>query len=220
MTIGSELELVQNTVDDLRDAIASQNITVRDTDSWVDLEWKINNIKPTSDEDYPTQYILEEVLNGTIETLYDETLAYIRPSCFRFCTKLREAQFTKITKICRLAFRSCYNFRFLALPGDFVRLDNINAFLYTQIPHGAIYVNDDLLDTYKEAANWSAFADVIKPISEYYPEYLYVSSESDIEDNTDENVDDQSGDNEQDSGDNSGGTVGTNTDENTGADEE
>ena len=48
------------------------------------------------------------------------------------------------------------------------KLDNTSAFANTPIKSGAgyIYVPDNLLNAYKNATNWSIYADQIKPISE------------------------------------------------------
>ena len=174
MTIGTELTQVQTTASNIKTQITNQGQTVETTDSWLDLVTKIDKIK-NNGSDY-TQNVLEEVLSGTIENLYDESLAYIRPSCFRFCTKLKVAEFVNITKICSNAFRSCYNFKTLILPGSFVKLDNTNAFLYTQISQGTIYVADSLVNTYKNAANWSQFASRIQPVSQYEEEIITTAS--------------------------------------------
>lgn len=89
-----------------------------------------------------------------------------------YCTKIRKVSFPKLggTTINSNTFPYCYNLETLILGGNQLNpLDNVNAFTNTGIntENGLrIYVPDDLVDTYKTATNWSAFADKIKPISE------------------------------------------------------
>ena len=65
---------------------------------------------------------------------------------------------------------NCKNLSALLLANDKVcTLANSNAFTGTPIASGTgyIYVNDDLVDTYKSATNWTVYKNQIKPISEY-----------------------------------------------------
>ena len=68
------------------------------------------------------------------------------------------------------AFMNCKNLSVLLLANNKVcTLANSNAFTGTPIASGTgyIYVNDDLVDSYKLATNWTVYKNQIKPISEY-----------------------------------------------------
>ena len=68
------------------------------------------------------------------------------------------------------AFMNCKNLSALLLANDKVcTLANSNAFTGTPIASGTgyIYVNDDLVDSYKLATNWTVYKNQIKSISEY-----------------------------------------------------
>lgn len=67
-------------------------------------------------------------------------------------------------------FHNCYRLETLILGGDKLNfLGNTNAFgnAGRYVEEGfSIYVPDDLVDMYKTATNWTAYADRIKPMSE------------------------------------------------------
>lgn len=66
-------------------------------------------------------------------------------------------------------FANCYCLRTLILGGDFISMSNTNVFRNTGSwisSSFSVYVPDNLVDTYKTATNWTAYADKIKPISE------------------------------------------------------
>ena len=90
---------------------------------------------------------------------------------FRSCSNLSTANFPLITIIASYAFQSCSNLTALVLRDTTTvcSLTNTNAFNSTPIKNGTgyIYVPDDLVDSYKAATNWSAYAAQIKPLSEY-----------------------------------------------------
>lgn len=70
-----------------------------------------------------------------------------------------------------LAFAYCDNLKSVVIRKGFTGLSNVNVFNSTPIAdsntEGFIYVADDLVNTYKTATNWVAYADKIKPLSEY-----------------------------------------------------
>ena len=90
---------------------------------------------------------------------------------FSNCPQLTKINLPKLgaTSIKRYCFTNCYALHTLVLGGEFKALENANAFNYTgnmaEKPF-YIYVPDDLVDAYKTATNWTAFADKIKPMSE------------------------------------------------------
>lgn len=87
-------------------------------------------------------------------------------------------QFTRTTKINlnvgiseigSASFRECGDLSSLVIYSESVPiLSNSNAFMLTPIADGTgyIYVLDNLVDSYKNATNWSTYTDKIKPISE------------------------------------------------------
>ena len=87
------------------------------------------------------------------------------------CEKLERIDLPKLggTTIQTYAFRNCRYLHTLVLGGDTLNpLSNTNAFNNTGNAAGvtlSIYVQDRLVEEYKKAANWSAMADKIKPIS-------------------------------------------------------
>jgi hypothetical protein len=74
-----------------------------------------------------------------------------------------------ITKIDGLSFSDCANLKIViarsTIPPE---LSNYNAFAGTPSTM-EIYVPDESVEAYKSATNWSAYADRIKPMSEYQP---------------------------------------------------
>ena len=66
------------------------------------------------------------------------------------------------------SFYSCNHLEMLILPGNFVKLDNINAFKNTPLDRleGSIYVNDDILQEYQNDKTWSRYKSIIKPLSQ------------------------------------------------------
>lgn len=91
---------------------------------------------------------------------------------FDTCDELRRVYFPKLsgTTISTKTFYGCRKLSTLILGGNELNtLDNVDAFNGTIIQDGTgfIYVQDNLVDTYKTATNWSVYADQIKPISEY-----------------------------------------------------
>jgi hypothetical protein len=102
-------------------------------------------------------------------------------NAFSNCNGLSYADFPLLESLGQLAFNSCYPLKTLILRSPSVcKLVNTNAFqscyriLGTKntthnpegLKDGYIFVPDNLLEDYRQATNWSAFADQIKPISE------------------------------------------------------
>lgn len=110
---------------------------------------------------------------------------------FNYCTGLTEIELPKVKTIASQAFNSCgkltrvdapmlekieaYSFTASKLTTLIIRqnsnvctLTSTSAIKSTPIESGTgyIYVPDELVDSYKAASNWSAFATQIKPISE------------------------------------------------------
>ena len=75
-----------------------------------------------------------------------------------------------LTEINNFTFAGCTALSSVILMSESVPvLHNVNAFKDTPIAArtGNIYVPDAFVDAYKEATNWSQYADVIKPLNEY-----------------------------------------------------
>lgn len=90
---------------------------------------------------------------------------------FSNCNKLTRINLPNLgeTTIKRYCFANCYKLHTIILGGVFKPLDNTNAFSWTGSQaekNLSIYVPDELVDTYKTATNWTAYADQIKPVSE------------------------------------------------------
>ena len=87
----------------------------------------------------------------------------------RYCTSLTEARFDSAKTIKAQVFQNCNKLTKLILGSpSLCELTNANSFNLTPMADGTgyVYVPDNLVDAYKTATNWSAFADKIKPISE------------------------------------------------------
>lgn len=109
-------------------------------------------------------------------------LTHIYPYAFRNCSSLETVDFPQINAIDNMAFYGCGNLKTIILRREDTICElMLNAFANcyhmegtthaTYNPTGAkdgyIYVPDDLVDSYKSATNWSAYASQIKPLSEY-----------------------------------------------------
>ena len=80
-------------------------------------------------------------------------------NCFRSCYRLKKI-ILRNNKVCRLLdsnpFYECYHF--LGTAGSTINPEGQK--------DGYVYVPDDLVEQYKVATNWVAYADRIKPLSE------------------------------------------------------
>ncbi len=136
-------------------------------------------------------YIAEGVFYGTAITAADFPLAtYVGSNCFYNASKLLTVSLPLVTSIldgtfrnsnvqtaelwatsiARTAFTDAKNLETLIIRTSSVcAIADISVALRgSKIANGTgyVYVHDDLVDDYKAAANWTAFADQIKPISE------------------------------------------------------
>lgn len=88
---------------------------------------------------------------------------FIREEAFFNCFKLKTVIIRQTEEICELgskAFTGCHHI-------EGTQHDDYNP---TGAKDGFIYVPDSLVDSYKSATNWSAYASQIKPLSEYVEE--------------------------------------------------
>ena len=95
----------------------------------------------------------------------------IKDFAFQYCSALTAVDFPNVTSIGGSAFRDCSMLEKVILKSETVCvLANTTAFTNTPVQTGTttgfIYVPDNLVDSYKAAANWSTYASKIKPLSE------------------------------------------------------
>lgn len=174
MTIASNISTLGTAISDVKAQIINKGQTVLPTDTVASLASKIDNISNKNGENF-SKKVLKDVVEGTIENLYDTQLIYIRPYCFTGCDKLHTAHFTQLKKICKHAFDKCFQLRYLILSGDFVYLESSNALKHTLIDKnlGKIFVKDTLVSKYKsqyidnKLNEWSYFASHIESINNY-----------------------------------------------------
>lgn len=89
------------------------------------------------------------------------------------CTSLAYVYFEKVSTISNNCFSGCTSLTTLIInKTSLCTLGSTNVFTNTPIASGTgyIYVQDDLVESYKAATNWSTYADQIKPLSEYVEE--------------------------------------------------
>lgn len=162
MTINSEMIQASTTISQIKQEV-SNKATFDTSNPLIDTVPVILSL-----DNFGVHNSLQEIISGTIVKLEDDTVIYLRPNCFRGCKELQSAKFSKLTKICRLAFCSCYKFNTLVLASpQIVQLDSIDAFRYTQfeLGTGKIYVTDSLVQDYKQAPNWNHYSNIIVGIS-------------------------------------------------------
>lgn len=155
----------------------------------------IDTATPVSEILYQSENIplagADSIIDGTITSISNDRVTYIRTYAFYGCTALTTVTFSAVTSmgqsafygctalttavfpvvgsITRAAFYNCSSLTHLILPGDMVvELETTNAFTGSAIKNGTgyVYVPDDLVDSYKAAANWSTYAAQIKGLSE------------------------------------------------------
>ena len=172
MSIQSEINTASVAIDDIKTEIRNHGVSVLATDTVVSLKTKIDQIENTA---YPfSNNVLTDIIEGTIQYLYDTELLYIRPYCFAGCNLFKLGWFTKLKKLCPHSFDGCRIFDTLILDvpersetDNLVVLESVNAFKNTPIGNlnGNIYVKDNLVTKYKTAENWNYYASIIKPLS-------------------------------------------------------
>ena len=168
-------------LDDINDAIKTKNGS--QTDYTIDqMAAAIDNIPK-----YTLKSLLEKTINildfNDIEIIYDyafngcTSLTTVNlPVCttiydyaFMSCTSLTTVNLPSCTSIGEGAFSGCTSLIGVILSGPTVCTLETN-FVFDNTPiasgTGYIYVSDNLVDTYKAATNWSAYASQIVAISE------------------------------------------------------
>lgn len=125
---------------------------------------------------FPNVTTISQYAFGNCSNLTDinfPSLKTLGAYVFQNCTKLAKVEFPSLTKMNTAPFTGSSALAAIILPGTTVcELGSTNSLSGTPIASGEgfIYVNDDLVDEYKAASRWSAFAEQIKPLSEYKEE--------------------------------------------------
>ena len=101
--------------------------------------------------------------------------SYIGDAAFAYCSQLTSVSFPECSYIGNRAFTSCTNLSWLYLLTSSVpTLSNSNAFNNSPLSAGgtgSIYVQNDLVSSFKTASNWSYLSNRIYPVS--VPDYGY-----------------------------------------------
>lgn len=118
---------------------------------------------------------------AVLQSISFPLVTQIQSSGVAGCYLLSYVYIPSVAEIQSYAFEYCYSLKTVILGGTSVcKLSDANAFNscyhilgtkdYTYNPEGLkdgyMFVPDNLLEDYRQATNWSAFADQIKPISE------------------------------------------------------
>jgi hypothetical protein len=103
-----------------------------------------------------------------LKEVYMPRLTYLNDQAFRACSALTRADIGNCTSIGAMSFFMTKLDTLIIHTPSVCTLANTNVFDSTPIKSGTgfVYVPDNLVDAYKEATNWSTFANQIKPISE------------------------------------------------------
>ena len=110
--------------------------------------------------------IFSKLIKVNLSDETTEILSYAFGKCKNLAEITTEGMITKIGDQC---FTECTSFEKIVLPNVIsVPTLGVSVFYETLIESGTgyIYVPDTLVDSFKSATNWSAYADQIKPISE------------------------------------------------------
>lgn len=87
-------------------------------------------------------------------------------TCFKSCTRLKTVDLPSNTKaMSDYVFQSCTSLKTLICRAT--TPPTIYSTAFSGVTFDVIYVPDNSLNTYKSASNWSKFANVMKPLSEY-----------------------------------------------------
>lgn len=110
--------------------------------------------------------IFSKLIKVNLSDETTEILSYAFGKCKNLAEITTEGMIAKIGDQC---FTECTSFEKLVLP-NVISVPTLGVYVFykTLIESGTgyIYVPDTLVDSFKSATNWSAYADQIKPISE------------------------------------------------------
>ena len=113
----------------------------------------------------------EQAFNGctNLEKIKCDLVDTLGAQAIRACKNLKYFYSSKLKSIISGCFADCTNLVAIIIDSDTIcALNATNAFNSTPIISGTgyIYVQDNLVEQYKSATNWSTYADQIKPLSE------------------------------------------------------
>lgn len=119
--------------------------------------------------------LLEEVPQGALNsmtTLTEVNLSSLKVAgtqSFYFCSSLTNVDFLQLESIGQHAFNQTKMTTLIIRTNAVCTLEHTNAFLNSPIVRGTgyVYVPKELVDSYKSATNWSAYADQIRAIEDY-----------------------------------------------------
>jgi hypothetical protein len=100
-----------------------------------------------------------------LEKAYFKNIEQVGTQMFNGCSALKVVMFDAITNIRGYAFQGCSNLEAIIIRSPNVATTDTNIFHSTTF-NGAFYVQDNLVEQYKSATNFSAWVDKIKSLSE------------------------------------------------------
>ena len=101
-----------------------------------------------------------------LEYIYLPKLQTVPTQCFNGCKSLKTAVFDSVVSIAGFGFQGCTKMENLIIRQSETICTIGNAF-YGFTFTGTIYVPDTFVEDYKTHTNWAAYAEQIKPLSEY-----------------------------------------------------
>lgn len=168
MSIATEITRLQNAKTAIKTAIEGKGVTVPDATLLDGMASLIESIEAGGGGDTSVE---DGLVTREITSYTNSRVLKIGSSAFYDCSKLTTVNLPTVTSISDGAFYQCSALTSVALRNTekVCTLSNTSAFTYTPIASGTgyIYVPDALVDQYKAATNWSAYAAQIKPLSEY-----------------------------------------------------
>ena len=103
----------------------------------------------------------------SLKWVHFDKLQIVGTQWFNGCIALEKAEFNSVKTFRGYAFQGCSALKTLIIrtPDVVASIDSnmFHSFTFT----GNVYVPDNLVEQYKIATNWSAYAEQIKPLSEY-----------------------------------------------------
>lgn len=100
----------------------------------------------------------------SIKTVNMPNVIKLGDNAFQYCSSLEKVDLSKVTYIGGGCFSNCNILRSVIIRTESVCTAGSISF-YQSTPN--IYVPDNLVSQYKSASNWSEYASLIKPLSEY-----------------------------------------------------
>lgn len=109
-----------------------------------------------------------------IKTLNLPNVKTIGTSAFQYCTGITKIELNKIETLESNCLQHCASLKSLVIRNTekvcTMKSSNVLGGSITE-SGGFVYVPDNLVDSYKNATNWSSYINFIKPLSEYVEEW-------------------------------------------------